>query len=434
MRGIPKTIFAAALPLLLFTGCAQSSSEPAAAAVPENSLLIYTAWPVYYADNEMRGVFEQLLARHVAPAFPHVQLVHIDWDDMRYEQLLASGLTPDLIIDDTSRNFNEYILGSGLEYDLTKLTGQAKDLMGTLNPQALAKTANLSSDGALYGLPFQINDHILYYNQTIFDRFGAPYPANGITYDEAYELAKKLTRADGAVTYKGYVQHASHYSSYNPYSLDPLHVSEDRADLSASVWTKLVDNLKRFYEIPYNRFESPDRFSLGRIAMSVTGTDRLLTFPEENPQLRFDITAPPMLGELPEIRYQPNVLAMYLTSRSEKKELAFEVMKYMLSEPFQIEMAKEGIVTPVQTEAVQKAYGTNLPSVEGKNTSAIFYGQYAPPASARKSGLTYHQVNTQYTYYPLILDEGKDTLTALKLTEDKANEEIAQKKASQSND
>ncbi len=48
-------------------------------------------------------------------------------------------------------------------------------------------------DGAYYGLPYRTSSSIMYYNKTMFDAAGVPYPQEGWTYDDMLEIAKKLT-------------------------------------------------------------------------------------------------------------------------------------------------------------------------------------------------------------------------------------------------
>ncbi|UUZ86722.1 extracellular solute-binding protein [Paenibacillus sp. P26] len=281
----------------------------------------------------------------------------------------------------------------------------------------------------MYGLPFQAADFILYYNKDIFDKFGVDYPKPGMTYDEAYELAKKLTRVEGEVTYKGYSQNPGHYMNYNQLSLDPLHPTEDKVSMTSDGWKKLVDNLRRFYEIPANQFDTVEKFSQGNIAMAVASSDRIVKFYEDNKNLNFDISTVPYFSDVPDTKYQPNIYSMYITKQSKKKDLAFQVMAYLLSEEVQIQLSKEGIIVPLQTQAVKDAFGQNLPQLKGKNVASIFSGKYAPATPARASGLTYHLAATQNVFDPLIFKESKDSVTALRMIEERETKAIQTEKA-----
>lgn len=422
--------------LFLLSGCTEGDAVPQQNITAKqestgaNELFIFTVSSGEYAAYRKDETFDRTVTPFLKQQFPGISIKHVSWDDgRRYEDLIAAGTYPDLVMDDSHLNLNRYIIDNDLHYDLRELMKKHNFDAGLLNKPSMDRMRNITREGAIYGLPFQITDFILYYNIDIFDKFGAAYPKNGITYDEAYELAKKLTRVDGDVTYRGYSQNPGHYMNYNQLSLHPLHPDKDRALLTTDGWIRLVDNLRRFYEIPANQFDTVENFHIGNIAMAVANTNRIVTFPEQNPNLNFDITAPPVFADLPESRYQPNAYSIYVTKQSAKKDLAFQVMAYLLSEEYQIEMAKEGIAGTVQTEAVQQAFGQNLPHMQGKNTSAVFYGDYAAASPARAEGLTYILVPTQYVFDPLIFDESKDTVTALRMTEEMSTKQVLTKQA-----
>jgi multiple sugar transport system substrate-binding protein len=415
----------------MLAGC---ESSPAGTVVnpvnpsPDNEIFIYTVWPAFYAKEE---IFEKQIGQYIKKKFPDIKVKHIHWDNpgRQYKDLIAAGTIPDIIMDDSHLNLNRYIIDNDLQYDLRELIKKHNFDTGNLNSAMMDRMKNITKDGSIYGLPFQTADFILYYNKDIFDKFGVDYPKNGMTYDEAYEMAKKLTRVDGEITYKGFSQNPGHYMNYNQLSLHPLHPTEDKASMTSGEWKKLVDNLRRFYEIPANQFDTVEKFSQGNIAMAVASSDRIVKFHEDNKNLNFDVATVPFFSDHPNTRYQPNVFSMYIPKQSTKKDQAFNVMTYLLSEEMQIELSKEGIIGPLQTQAVKEAFGKNLPQMKGKNAESIFYGSYASATPAREPGLTYHLVNTQGVFAPLIFNESKDTVTALRITEERETKAILAGKA-----
>jgi multiple sugar transport system substrate-binding protein len=60
------------------------------------------------------------------------------------------------------------------------------------------------ADGGTYGMPVSTTSGALFHNKDLFDKFGVPYPKDGMTWDVLYELAKKMTRNEGGVQYKGF--------------------------------------------------------------------------------------------------------------------------------------------------------------------------------------------------------------------------------------
>lgn len=438
-----KGSFALALTLTVLAGCTDEAapspsgtdvkSSPQAQSSPENELFIYTVWPAYYVKEE---IFNKQIGDYIKKKFPNITIKHVHWDNpgRQHKDLIAAGTIPDIIIDDTRRNVQGQLINNDLQYDISDLIKKYNFDTSKLNPAHMAQVKNLTPDGKIYGLPFYNNDFALFYNKDIFDKFGVDYPKDGMTYDEIYEIAKKLTRVEGDITYKGFSQNPGHYLNYNQLSLSALSKTEDKGDMSDEGWKKLVDNMRRFYEIPANQFDTVETFaSKPTIAMGVaTVSDHLVKFYEENKNLNFDIVSVPSLSDAPDTRYQPNVYSMYITKQSQKKDLAFQVMQALLSEEHQVELAKEGVIGPLETDAVKAAFGKNLPQMQGKHVESIFYGKNAMPPAARQPGLVWYDVPVQGVFQPLIFNESKDSVTAIRMVQEAATKSIETVKAAKS--
>ncbi|WP_082562215.1 ABC transporter substrate-binding protein [Paenibacillus sp. Root444D2] len=432
---VKSTLFIVAL-LTLITGCESGlESNPVTTAnkptnkSPENELFIYTVWPSFYAKEEN---FDKQIGQFLKKKFPDMTIKHVHWDNpgRQYQDLIAAGTIPDIILDNTRMNAQRYIIDNDLQYDISDLIKKYNFDTNQLNPAHMAQMRNMTPDGKLYGLPFNNNDFVLFYNKDIFDKFGVDYPKDGMTYDEAYELAKKLTRVEGEITYKGYSQNPGHYMNYNQLSVSPLSQTEDKASLNTPEWKKIVDNLRRFYDIPANQFDTVETFATkGNIAMAVATVDHIVSFHEQNKNLNFDVVSAPSFSDVPDTRYQPNLYAMYITKQSTKKDQAFQVMAAILSEEHQVDLAKEGVIVPLESKAVQEAFGQNLTQMRGKNTKAIFHGKTALPPAARAAGLAWYDVPMQNVFGPLIFKESKDSVTALRMIEEQSTKGIETNKA-----
>ncbi|MDD9269161.1 ABC transporter substrate-binding protein [Paenibacillus sp. GCM10023248] len=437
MKKVLKATLMITTAFAIVTGCtsepetASTDTQPVASAkAPDNEIFIYTVYPAFYAKED---IWEKQVGQYLKKKFPDLTFKHVQWDNpgRQYKDLIAAGTIPDIIIDNARMNLQRNILKNDLQYDMTELIKKYNFDTSTLNPAAMQQMKNVTPEGKIYGLPFQLSDFVLFYNKDIFDKFGVDYPKDGMTYDEVYELAKKLTRVEGEKTYKGYQQHPGLYMTYNQLSLSPLSLTEDKAELNTPAWKKQVDNLRRFYEIPANQFTSVDDFPKGNMAMSVHVTEKIVQWYEQNKNLNFDIAAMPSFSDAPGVKAQPNLYSAYISKQSTKKDQAFQVIQYLLSEEMQINFAKEGIIGPLQTPKVQEAFGKNLPQMQGKHTEAIFYGKNAMPPAARAAGLTYIDVPVHGVFQPLIFGESKDSVTALRMIEESSTKAIQTEKAAQ---
>lgn len=422
--------------LLTVTGCesesANSGQSPSAnqsTPSPDNELFIFTGDQLFNKRYLKEENFEKLIGQFIRKKFPDIKIKHVQWDNpgRQYQDLVAAGTIPDIILEDARRNTYRSIRKYDLQWDMSDLIKKYNFDTNQLNPAMMQQSIN-TSDGKLYSLPFEGSDYLLFYNKDIFDKFGVDYPKPGMTYDEAYELAKKLTRQEGDITYKGYQQHPEYYMTYNQLSEPALDPNEDKASLTSSKWVSIVDNLRRFYDIPGNQFTTVKDFPKGHIAMAVDVEESIVDW-SQNKDLNFDVSSVPVFPEASSFKYQPYSVGAFITKQSTKKELAFQVLTYLLSEEVQIERAKQGISSPLMTKAVQEAYGQGVQQLQGKNLSSLFALNNAMPAP-RAPGLTFIDPKTSMVF-PLIWKESKDSQTALRMINNSMDKAIEESKALQ---
>ncbi|MBW7454794.1 ABC transporter substrate-binding protein [Paenibacillus sepulcri] len=384
-----------------------------------NELTIFTAWPAFYVNED---IYEKQVGQYIKAKFPDVTFKHIAWNDgTRYEDLIAKGTIPDIVFDEVGRNTYRQIRRFKMEYDMTDLVKKYNFDTGTLNPADFQHSVN-TSDGKLYSLPFNSNDWVLVYNKDIFDQFGLDYPKDGMTWDEAYEMTKKLTRQVGDITYKGFQMNPAHYMRFNQLSEPALNPNEDKSSMVSDNWLKIVSNIRAFYEIPGNQLVKTNEFVTGKIAMIVDSLENVNKLLDENKDLNFDISSVPVFPDAPKSKFQPDTNGMFITNQSADKDLAFQVIQYLLSPEYQTELSRQGVISPLADPAVQEAYGKDVPGWEGKHLQSIFYLNGAMPP-ARKPNLTYIYANTDMVW-KLISTESKDNQTALRMADEAMNKAI----------
>lgn len=187
-----------------------------------------------------------------------------------------------------------------------------------------------------------------FYNKDIFDKFGVPYPKDGMTWDDAFELAKKITREDGGTKYVGFLVHTPLMLMYNQLSLPFLDPKADRAAFTNDKWRVAFENFKRFYEIPGNPYTTAvDDFPKGYAAMAVHVSEKMIGWKQVNPQLNMDFMSVPTFKEAPGTGLQPNVYSLFVSSVSKHKDAAFEAIAHLLSDEVQTQLSKKGLVTPL---------------------------------------------------------------------------------------
>ena len=133
-----------------------------------------------------------------------VDLGSTDYDTVLATELSGSGSDFDvvtikdvpgyatLVSKNTIEPLDSYITDAGI--DISQYGGVDKQV---------------SVNGSLYELPFRNDFWIIYYNKDIFDRAGAAYPTNDMTFDEYDALARKV--ADPAY---GQQVYGTHYHTW----------------------------------------------------------------------------------------------------------------------------------------------------------------------------------------------------------------------------
>ncbi|WP_158301663.1 ABC transporter substrate-binding protein [Paenibacillus mesophilus] len=384
-----KMIAAAAACAVMLSGCGGQGKEaapaPKEAAKPKEpyTMIVFTA-------GVTQAEFDDRFREALKQKFPHVTIEYVQsGKGTTINDMIAAGKIPDLIRTDVPTLYSGY-LDLGLGYDLNELVKSYKYDLGRFNKVFIDEIVDVGRSGALYGLPVPpYFPQALYYNKDLFDKFGVAYPKNGMTWDEVYELAKKVTRVDGGVVYRGFSSHPTNLLRDNPYSLPILDPNADQLADPAK-WKTLFDNLNRFYEIPNNTIEKTaplegGAFAKGNISMMTNQHNVYLNLP---PELNWDLVSYPLLAGAPKLMPQRGPAYWSITKTSKHKEEAFEMIMTMLSEEVQMADSRKGLPTTLNSTEIKSALGKGHPVFGKKNMDAVNVYPPVPYTPKRKAGLT----------------------------------------------
>ena len=429
-RKLPFTMVSLSLAIVISaSGCSQSTESSSKTAEPENkaskepvTLTFFTAQNSVYADE---SGFENEIGQYIKRQFPNVTIRHIHKaTGQDYADLVAAGTLPDIVLE-SSGNIISKIKEFDFAYDIADLMKKHNFDLSRMDEAAVAQVRNANPDGQLWGLPFTLSNIVMFYNKDLFDKFGVPYPKDGMTWDEIYEVAKKMTRSVDGVSYKGLSMHPGVMMNYNQLSLTPLDLKENKAAINTEKWKTLIENYKRFYDIPGNEYTSIDDFPKGQMAIGIHVAEKVTSWYNANKDLKFDLASPPSYNDLPNTGMLPNTYSLFVTKSSKYKDQAFQIVQYLLSDEVQSELSKQGIVTPLKSKAIHELYGQSLPQLKGKNTGAVYYSKNAQPPAPRASGLVYYSVNTS-KIFDNIYKNSMDVNSAIRSVEEESNIAIQQ--------
>jgi len=413
------------LPVLCFSpGCGKDKSDPAGS-TPEAAVTTEpVTLKVYNWDMITDEMFQRLFVEPVQKKYPNITLEKITrGKDTAPESLVIGGNEVDMIFgwNDVMNTFENLELLA----DITPLVKKHQIDLGRFEPTNL-EGIRMGHKDKLLGLPFAYDFYATFYNKDIFDKFGVPYPRDGMTWDDAIEVAKKLTRNEDGVQYKGLDPEGIEKLG-NSLSLPFVDPQTNRAAADLEGWRKVFELAKRINDIPGNQFSitshagTVDRFIKQKID-AMLPTHAVLPSLENAEGLNWDIAQYPSFPERPNTYGMVKTAVMSLAATSKHPDEVMEVMKIVTSDETQLQLMKMAtLLTGLDNKDLQQHFGEEKPFLKGKHVEAIFKSKPAPfVPQTLYSGKVRGIFEAKYKDYVA----GKDLNTALREAEEEGNQLI----------
>lgn len=379
--------------------------------------------------------FEKTLVATTKAKFPHVTLEWVEApEDVELEPLITSGEVPDLIFVATS-NLATTIADLELAEDLTPYVEKYNVDLSKLKPVVLDTIKQYSPEGELHGFPFSVNLPVLFYNKDIFDKFSVNYPPDEqMSWNEAINLGKQVTRSDNGVNYIGIDLFGSNNIS-SGLDLTIVDPETGTANVTSPEWIKVFEQLQESYEVPgfigadgrYLYADDDDIFfNEQNVAMVAYNLAHLLGPLEELSQqgieLNWDFAPFPNFEENLGTGKGANIHSIIMTKSSKHKDIAFQVLANLLSDDSQLALSKAGRVPTVEGEQFEEVYGQDIAVLEGKKVENIFN---APPRKVVRP----HKYEGKVRKFlaeaeQRVAAEGQDINTALRIAQEAIDKEL----------
>ncbi|OME86453.1 MULTISPECIES: ABC transporter substrate-binding protein [Paenibacillus] len=312
----------------------------------------------------------------------NIEMVACECKSASLQELFASGVNPDIIFPNYGIHEIENL---GVIYPLDELAKSHDFDIHSLNPSLVSYIRSLDSEGRLIGIPDGTGYLSLFYNKEIFDLFGVPYPTETMTWDQAFDLAKKMTGQRNGVSYLGL--ELGGYGNTGDGAAVPLNeLAVNKTDPDTGevlitkdpAFTKYLELMKKYYSIPGVRSEeakNADLFGQKQAAMTVTWT---AYFVHGNPfedveylKDKIAMLSVPVWADQPTIGPVLGTTPMVISSSSEHKDAAFSVLKEYVSVPNQTKIAQSMASGPVLTEVADQ-YGSGIDNYAGQDVTSVF--------------------------------------------------------------
>jgi multiple sugar transport system substrate-binding protein len=394
---------------------------------------------VFYSNNnDPVESFDYRFGNALRKKFPNWTIKYIQsGTGAQLQDLITNGTKFDIFFQSIG-NFEAHAFPAGIQYDMTELIKNHGVDLNRIDP-TIVNAVKMASGGNFYGLPVFTNNLVLYYNKTLFDKFGVPYPTDGMLWGEMIELSKRLTRNEGGVQYFGFTHSPAHTVRMNPMSIPRVDLKTDTPTINKDERWKLfyqsffldpfrvpgyLDGMKQLNKIPdINNFVKDQIVGMYGYLSSL-----IYVWEKEMQQLNWEIVSLPTLESQKGIGSQSYPSYFGITNFAPNKEAAMEALKYLLSDEFQSEMARKGIMPVLNNEAVKKELGKESP-YKDRNWKAVFYNQFAPiPEMAVYDAGLVNQITTAGVNAAL---DKTDLNTALRTAEEASIKYIEEYKAKQ---
>jgi ABC-type sugar transport system, periplasmic component len=168
----------------------KSPTTPAPAEGEEAVTLRYMTWE----DGDWQKFSEDFIAQYMEQN-PHVTVQYEPTAGSEYmtklKTMLSAGNPPDVVWVDGWQE----LISRGVFEPLDAYIEKHGFDISAQNPELIDMVTH---DGHIYGLFGWAGVTAIYYNKELFDEAGVPYPQEGWTWDDMKEIARQLTKGEGA--------------------------------------------------------------------------------------------------------------------------------------------------------------------------------------------------------------------------------------------
>lgn len=426
-----KLVFACfAVCLLLMVAACQTEHQTTEDPASSEPLTLY----VYSNSGDSIESWNERFGNALKEKFPNYTIEYIPkTDKVGLSELITAGQRIDIFWESIG-GFSTYLLGHDLQYDMAELIEKHGIDVNRFEQTSIDAIKQISGEQRIYGIPVFNNTMVMYYNKDLFDKFGVEYPQDGLTWSEAAELSKRLTRFEDDNIYAGLSTSETHMLLMNQLSLPFVDPETQKATLDQD------ERWKTFYEtvfvkpaqgsgyreymqahdnkLPYRKefLEAQD------LAMFAWLSSIIFVFPEEFSSMNWDVIAMPTFEDLPGIGSQAYPTYFSVTNMAENKDAAMEVIKYLVSDEMQTALSKMGVMPILDDEEIRSVFGSESMFAD-KNLAAAFYNEFAP--ISYKSDFDRTLVTPYAKAAPRVVLEGDDN-TIFREYAEESNQKIAE--------
>lgn len=404
-----------------------SQSVPELTVTEPVTIKLYSHFAAINNENDLKALFSTVNQKH-----PNITIELIK--GITLNDMIAAGEVPDLIA--TTHFYMNGLLPLGVASDLNEFVKKYKVNLGQFEPQAVNAVKSYGKSGELYGIPYTLNYGVLLYNKEIFNKFGVPFPKDGMTWEDAIALGKRLTRKDGETQFIG-LDLGTDRTLARGYSLGTVD-KQGKAAIDSDGYKKMFGLMKSVYEIP-GMIGDKNKYTYGvdylikdqKLAMFPSWlaaiTSRLKTAEEGGQGFDWDVAGHPVFSDKPgqgrEIEFQ----SLMVPPTAKNKEAAYRVILTMIGEESQTVMNKDRNLTILNKPELRTQYASTTNIFKDKNLTGVFSVKPAEAPIASEYDNENYKFLREAT--ESMIFKNVDINSALRTANEKANKHIEEVKA-----
>lgn len=371
-------------------------------------------------------MFEKYVAEPVKRKYPHITVNYVDIavKGQSFPELVAAKQIPDLF---THSELNlEPLLTAKLDLNMEELIAKQQFDLKRIQPVFLDAVKIATFRDYLVGLPINNDIFGLFYNKTLFDRFGVPYPKDGMTWEEVRKLAERMTRMVDGVQYYGLHPDNVFRGAYQ-LSLPWIDVENDRAVFQTEAWHDLFRMWLSLFKSTGGPVVAKDLnvingFTTGQIAIVSGYTATMEQFAKAS-ALDWDVVTYPTNPSAPGIAQRTVSLVMTIPNQSKHKEEAFQVISTVLSDEVQTELSRNAMMSVLDNRAIQDQFGQAITAYQSKNLAVLTRAKFAK-IQPFKYPLNPNPASLINRFFYTVVYDGVDINTALHDADEEMNKNI----------
>lgn len=296
-------------------------------------------------------------------------------DNTQFIQQLTTerlgGKLPDLTFNvDNSAN---RLAAANITYDISPWLKEGKDGLKGSNflPQFMAEYSPLDHPSQITGLPVSADSTALFYNKTIFNKYGVALPTATWTWDDMYKAATEIYSKSGGkvIGLSAPLQQGGHQEIYNPviaaeggYVYDPKTKKSGIGDPAAiKAWTLMLQAYGTAQPAYSNQASAYPVLQTGTVAMAFTVRAAIPTI-KATTTFKDDWDAAPMPTLNGKTTVGGGSYGLSITSTSKNKDAAWAFLVWFYDNNGGMKLAQEsGQVLPPTIDGLAKGTWRNSP-------------------------------------------------------------------------